>query len=163
MNEEILDVHHEIKNNKYPSVLKTGVASGILASLSFFVTQYFYIKLFLNSQHYSTQDAGFLGLTVLIAVLIFIIGGMLRIAAWGNRKRHYLKIVASGLICYQLFILFLFLAYLNTYWNDPKTNLSGNISMLGKLLYGNLLIMVFAFIFWLIPGKLPYFRKQVEK
>ncbi len=160
MNVEIQD--NEIKNTapNYASVWKTGLVGGFIA-----VTLMFLFPLFLpdpNPFDHERVAQEFINITTYfaIAMVLAITAAMFRVAAWGNRDKHYLRVLATGLVAYQIVVL---IYVLNALTNNPFAfNHSETLNVFINAFYINFAIPVVAYFLWLIPGKLPYFRKQME-
>lgn len=158
MDEGILDT--ERKKRKPVSVVKTGLFFGVISLL--LTAAIFYISYLMSSQ----QDEKPPNIITIFAffggVLTPLLTSMVIVAAWGNRKYHFFKILCNGLICYNTllvsYIIFGYIVYLiknpNKYFLDEQ--------MLKGMLGGNFIVLIIAFVLWLIPDKLPYFRKQME-
>lgn len=87
---------------------------------------------------------------------------MFLIAAYGNRTRHFAKILFSGLFCWQITILNVLLVGNILVIFEEGIHISTRSEVITDLLELNIAVFIFALILWLIPGKLTYFRKQME-
>lgn len=157
MSEEILD---STNGKKQPlTVLKTllwaGAISVILVSV---VMTVFWMALlpYQIANHILTRY-------VLVVIwLIPSIVAMYCVSVYGNRKRHFIKIIATGILSLEVTIVCMCMASILREIIDPYFVVSFSAKGFTDPWYLNLVVPVLAVIFWKTAGKLPYFRKQME-
>lgn len=161
MSEEILD--SGFKKRKPVSVFKNGLFFGTMSLLSS-ILMYSVFPLLFGAEvlfdKNKLSSTGFILST--ICLLLPIITSLVRVAAWGKRKFHFLRVLATGLVCYQVIVIGVLVTILLTTVVVKPEKPQIDEALIRALAYGNIFVFVLAIIFWLIPGKLPYFRKQME-
>ncbi|CAN5381784.1 hypothetical protein BH09BAC1_BH09BAC1_11470 [soil metagenome] len=153
MDEPLLDSE---KRHKYPSIWRTGLTGGVATLFVSLFIGFLVFEVYRDSLSFASKSL-LVGLSVFLGVSV----AMFRIAAWGKRDRLYLRIFATGFISYQILAMALLsLIFANDFFSNSNNM---NWLVIKGALAGNILVVIFAFILWIIPGKLPYFRKQVER
>ncbi len=157
MSGEILDSTNGKKQplTVFKTLLWAGAISVILVSA---VMKVFWMALFPYqiANHILTRY-------VLVAIwLTPTLVALYLITAYGNRKRHFIKIITTGILSLQVTIICMYMASILRDIIDPYFVVSFSAKGFRDPLYLNFVVPVLAFLFWKTTGKLPYFRKQVE-
>lgn len=157
MEDGILDA--ERKKRKPVPVVKTGLVFG---AISLLLTAAIIYSSYLLFSEREDKGGGYAAVAFSLGILAPLLLSMIMIAAWGPRKYHFFKILGNGLICYNTMLTgFIAYGYIGYLIKNPNKEFLDD-KLLKGMGMGEISILILAFIFWLIPGKLPYFRKQIE-
>lgn len=160
MSEDILDAGY--KKRKPVSVVKTSVLSGVAGFLAFSLIRL--VNYLAGSGAIEPINYSQLMLSLFVIVAFFgpTLISMLLIAAWGERQRHYWRILLAGQLAFFISISSIIILTYSIHLYTESSWKYMDIDVFLAFVLVNALIFPAAFIFWLIPGKLSYFRKQME-
>lgn len=145
MNDQLLDADYEPKTMKPWKVWKVGFGFGIVSAL---------LGLVFSLNPFPVM------VPFLVPMILFCLFAQVATAAFGNRHEHFARIWTSGtivILCNVL--LFTLVALIKTGFSLPA-----DFSPLLGLTFGvPLLSTITAFLFWIFPGKLGYFKNKIEQ
>ncbi len=160
MEDGILDSQLITAKPKYASVWKNGLLFGIAVTIFVLSIKQFIFRTNLPENFGEDIINNFLIWLIIIVVFLAYGAAMFRVAAWGDRRFHYFRILLTGLISYQttLLLTVIYSYTIHLIKASTRSFFSGEDTLIWASL--NIPIFIMALILWLIPGKLPYFNKQ---
>lgn len=160
MSEEILDGGYQ--QRKPVSAIKIGILSGLTGFIAFAILRL--SNYLASSGVIESKNNSYLIQMIFVSIAFFgpSLASMLLTAIKGDMKRLYWRILLAGQLAFFISTLLItILSYIVHLCTEPEKEYMHMYVILAFLLI-SVLIFPASFIFWLIPGKLPYFRKQME-
>lgn len=157
MSEEILDINTEKKQplTIFKALLWAGAFSVLIVSAVMLI---FWTNLLPSEIENHIVTRYILGVIWLTPSLV----ALYLITAYGDRKRHFIRIITTGTLSLQFTIICMYMANILREIIDPYYFVLYTGKGFVDPLYLNLVVPVFAIIFWQNAGKLTYTRKQME-
>lgn len=151
MDNQVLDAEIRQKERKPISSTKAGIVTGLLCAALLAFIHY-------NNSHraipFVIPDFGIW--------IIFLIPCQIIVAALGDRKQHYLHIVKSGVVASLLAVIPGLVNQIINSETDYEYGRCLGVGI-GFLFSSTIISMVSGAIFWVIPGKLPFFSNRISR